>query len=70
MRLRVMYVVPVLTMGPSVWLGGSRGPGPKNNQHVVSLSDLKQDAARPARRRRACRRRKPSNAVSRNAQTA
>jgi len=52
MRFRVKMCVPVLTMALLFGLAGVAA-GAQDNQHVVSLSDLNKDAARPAQTRRA-----------------
>src|SRR6267143_3680961 len=50
MRFRVRMCVPVLTMALLFGLSGVAARA-QDNQHVVSLSDLNKDAARPAQTR-------------------
>jgi len=50
MRFRVKVCVPVLTIALLLGLAGVLA-GAQDNQHVVSLSDLNKDAARPAQTR-------------------
>ncbi len=50
MRLRVKVCVPVVTIALLFGLAGVPA-GAQDNQHVVSLSDLNKDAARPAQTR-------------------
>jgi hypothetical protein len=52
MRFRVKMCVPVLTIALLAGLAGVAGRA-QDQQHVVSLSDLNKDAARPAQTRQA-----------------
>jgi hypothetical protein len=50
MHFRVKICVPVLALAALLGLAGTPA-GAQDKQHVVSLSDLKKDAARPAQTR-------------------
>ena len=53
MRFRVKMCVPLLTIALLAGLAGVAARAQDQQQHVVSLSDLNKDAARPAQTRRA-----------------
>ncbi|HYS23341.1 MAG TPA: hypothetical protein VER56_05350 [Candidatus Eisenbacteria bacterium] len=53
MRFRVKMCVPLLTIALLAGLAGVAARAQDQQQHVVSLSDLNKDAARPAQTRQA-----------------